>query len=151
VSILKVAIAGVTMLGLLSYVAVTSEQEEETTKVVEKYQLSIPETKMMAQCEIAMVRHNIVFKDGATQTSGCGCIIAQVSPKLSPRMMTMATGLLPILFEARNHKGDEKYNILNAGVTRLQTNTRLNEKKTEKVLNRLFDAVAYCGKNASAI
>jgi len=139
------------MLGILSYVAVTSEQEPETAKVAEKYQLSIDETKMMAQCEISMVKHNIVFKDGATQTSGCGCIISQVSPKLSPRMMTMATGLLPVLFEARNHNDEKKYQLLNAGVTRLQATTSLNERKTDKVLNRLFEAVSFCGKNASAI
>jgi len=147
-SIIRISLAGATMLGLLSYVAVTSEQEQ-TSQIAEKYQLSIPETEMMTRCEAAMVKHNIVFADGASQTSGCGCIISKVSPKLSPRMMTMATGILPVLFEARNHDNDFKYTLLEAGVKRLQVDTRLNEEKTNKVLNRLFDAVAFCGKDSA--
>lgn len=150
-SIIKISIASVSMLTLASFMAFTDEGEAETDKVVEKYQLSINETKMMNQCENAMVTHKVIFKDGATQTSGCGCIISQVSPKLSHRQMTMATGLLPVLFEARNHDNVKKYEVLSAGVTKFQAITRLNEKKTDKVLNKLFDAVAFCGKNASAI
>jgi len=138
------------MLSLLAYVATTGEHEPEKSKVVQKYQLNIAETKMMNQCETAMVEHNIIFKEGATKTSGCGCIISQVSPKLSPRQMTMATGLLPVLFEARNYNNEKKYEMLEAGVTRLQEITKLNETKTDRVLNKLFDAVSFCGKNASA-
>lgn len=123
------------------------EGQQEEAAVV-KYELTAQQTSLMRQCKSSMESGRVKFKQGASKTAGCACIVKKVSPNMTDNQMKYATANLKELFShGANPSNKTRLKMIN-NLDKIQKKYRLNNEQSQYVFKKLMTSMSYCSKNA---